>query len=307
MMEMDADVAIIGLGPAGLQAAIHAARKKVKVVVMGKNEASALNKAEVENYFGIPSTDGKELLRIGQEQARKFGAELYEEDVVKLVKEGDRFRIVTEADREVLARVVILATGISRAKLNVPGEKEFLGKGVSYCASCDAGFFRDRPVAVIGEGSEAAESALLLTEYASKVTWVHRELRVAPQLLEKVKRTAVETGVKRTAVEMVGGNPTRIVGEGTVTGLELEDGRRLDIQGVFVTLGAKGSMDLALEVGILPDPSGRIKVDENCLTEMEKLFACGDVTGTPWQLARAVGQGCVAGDSAAKIVRQEKA
>jgi len=295
---MEADVAIIGLGPAGLQAAIHAARKKVKVVAIGRNEDSALNKAEIENYFGIPAMDGKELLRIGQEQARKFGAELYDEDVVKLVKDGDRFRIVTEADHEFMARAVVLATGISRAKLNVPGEKEFLGRGVSYCASCDAGFFRGRSVAVIGEGSEAAESALLLTEYASKVTWVHRDLKVAPQLLEKVKRSTVE---------MVGGKPTKIVGEDRVTGLELEDGRRLDVQGVFVTLGAKGSMDLALELGILPDPSGQIKVDENCRTEMEKVYACGDVTGTPWQLARAVGQGCVAGDNAAKIVRQEKA
>ncbi len=294
---MDVDVAIIGLGPAGLQAAIHAARNKVKVVAMGKSESSSLNRADVENYFGIPSIEGKELLRVGREQAKNFGAELLEEDIIKLAKEGNRFKITTETDREVFARAIVLATGISRAKLGVPGEKEYLGKGVSYCASCDAGFFRGRAVAVIGEESEAAESAMLLDEYAAKVIWVHRELKASPQMLDKVKRTKVE---------MIAAKPVKIIGETTVTGLELEGGQVLDVQGVFIALGAKGSMDLALELGILPDPSGQIKVDENCRTEMEYVYACGDVTGRPWQLARAVGQGCVAGDNASKAVRQEK-
>jgi len=291
---MEADITIIGLGPAGLQAAIHASRKKVKVVAVGKSDNSSLNKAEVENYLGIPSMMGPEILRIGREQAKGFGAELFEEDVIKLAKEGDDFVTVTDQDREIRSRAVILAMGISRAKLNVPGEKEYLGRGVSYCASCDAGFFKGRPVAVIGEESEAAESAALLTEYASKVYWVHRGLKVSQHMLDKVKRTPVE---------IVEGKPVRIVGEQTVTGLELE-GRKLDVNGVFIALGAKGSAELALEVGVLPDPSGKITVNEECRTEMEMVYACGDVTGTPWQLARAVGQGCVAGDSAAKAVRQ---
>lgn len=298
VVNMETDVLIIGLGPAGLQAAIHAARKKVKVVAIGKSENSALSWADVENYFGIPTMSGPELLRIGREQAQKFGAELLEEDVLKLTKEGDRFKIVTDHDREITARAVVLAMGISRAKLKVPGEKEFLGKGVSYCASCDAGFFRGKKVAVVGEESEAAESAMLLTEYATDVTWVTSALKVSPQMMEKVTKTKVV---------MVAAKPVRITGETTVTGLELDDGRTLDVQGVFIALGAKGSMELALELGILPDPSGQIKVDEDCRTEMEKVYACGDVTGTPWQLARAVGQGCIAGDNAGKVVRQEKA
>ena len=192
---------------------------------------------------------------------------------------------------------MILAMGVSRAKLNVPGEASLVGRGVSYCASCDAGFFRGRTVAVIGEESEAAESAILLTEYAAKVIWVHRELKVSPNMLQKAAAAKVE---------MVPGDPTKIEGEASVTGLELKDGRRLDVQGVFITLGAKGSMELALELGLLPDPSGRIKVDENCRTDMEMVYACGDVTGSPWQLARAVGQGAIAGDNAARAVRQGK-
>lgn len=294
---MEADITIIGLGPAGLQAAIHAARKKVKVAVVGRSENSSLNRAEVENYLGIESIAGAEVLRIGREQAKRFGAELFEENVVKLTKQGDQFVTVTDHDREIRSRAVILAMGISRAKLGIPGEKEFLGKGVSYCASCDGGFFKGRPVAIIGEESEAGESAALMTEYASKVYWVHRQLKVSPQMLEKVKRTPVE---------MIEAKPLKISGDQSVSGLELEGGRTLDVNGVFIALGAKGSVELALEVGILPDPSGKITVDENCRTEMEKVYACGDVTGTPWQLARAVGQGCVAGDNAAKAIRQEK-
>ncbi|MBI0584517.1 MAG: FAD-dependent oxidoreductase [Methanomassiliicoccus sp.] len=296
-MSMDADITIIGLGPAGLQAAIHAARKKVKVVAVGKSGSSSLNKAEVENYLGIISAEGSDLLRIGREQAVRFGAELFEEEVVKVTKEGETFVTVTDHERVIRSRSVILAVGISRAKLGVPGEKEFLGRGVSYCASCDAGFFKGRPAVVIGEESEAAESAVLLTEYASKVYWVHRELNASPQELEKVKKAKVE---------MIGSKPVRVFGEQSVTGLELEDGRKLDVNGVFIALGAKGSIELALELGIMPDPSGKIQVDENCRTEMEHVYACGDVTGAPWQLARAVGQGCVAGDHAAKVLRAEK-
>ncbi len=294
---MDADITIIGLGPAGLQAAIHAARKKVKVVAIGKSENSALMKAEVENYLGIASAAGRDILAKGREQATGFGAELLEEDVVKLTKEGDVFVTVTDSEREVRSKAVILALGISRAKLNVPGEKEFLGKGVSYCASCDAGFFKNRPVAVIGEESEAAESALLLSEIASQVFWVHRELKASAHMLDKIKRTKVE---------MVQAKPLRISGDQTVTGLELEGGRTLEVNGVFIALGAKGSIELALDLGLMPDPSGMIAVDGNCRTEMEHVYACGDVTGRPWQLARAVGQGCVAGDNAAGVVRQGK-
>lgn len=294
---MDADITIIGIGPAGLQAAIHAARKKVKVVAVGKTENSALMKAEVENYLGLESMSGRDILRVGREQAIRFGAEVLEEDVIKLTKEQDVFLTVTDSDREIRSKAVILAMGISRAKLNIPGEKELLGKGVSYCASCDAGFFKGRPVAVIGEESEAAESAILLSEIASQVYWVHRELKASQHMLEKVKRTKVE---------MVPGKALRIVGDPTVNSLEVEGGRTLEVNGVFIALGAKGSIELALDLGVMPDPSGMIAVDGDCRTEMEMVYACGDVTGNPWQLARAVGQGCVAGENAAKAIRQGK-
>lgn len=294
---MDYDVVIIGCGPAGLQASIHAARKKVTVAVIGRTEGSGLNRAEVENYFGIDVMGGKELLAKGMEQAKRFGAEIFEQDVMKLEKKDDVFIAITDHDMEFKSKALVLAPGISRKKLNAPGEKELLGRGVSYCASCDCNFFRGRTVAVVGDESTAASSALLLTEYASVVYWISKNLNVATQLMAKVKASKVEI-ISPASV-------ARITGDEVVKGLELNDGRKLAVDGVFIELGAKGSADLALDLNIIPDPTGTIEVNADMETRERGLFACGDVTGQPWQLARAVGQGCIAGTNAAKLVRKE--
>ena len=292
---MDAEVIVIGCGPAGLQAAIHCARKKVKTVVIGHPERGGLNKAEIENYFGVVKTSGKELLRVAMEQTRRFGAEVFEEDVMKAEKKDDGFIILTDRDHEFKARALILAPGISRIKLNVEGEKEFLGKGVSYCASCDCNFFRGKRVAVIGDQSMAATSAALMTGYAAVTYWISRKLDVPPELMEKVKATPAQI--------LSPAWPKRILGGDVVSSIELEDGGKMEVEGVFIELGATGSADLALELNLLPDPSGIITVNQNMETEVPGLFACGDVTGQPWQLARAVGQGCIAGTNAAKFAK----
>jgi thioredoxin reductase (NADPH) len=294
---MDYDLVIIGCGPAGLQAAIHAARKKVSVAVIGKTEGSGLVRAEVENYLGIYIISGKELLAKGKEQAKRFGAEIFEQDVMKLERKDDAFMTITDHDLEFRSKALVLAPGVSRKKLNVPGEKEFLGKGVSYCASCDCNFFKGKAVAIIGDESNAARSAALLTEYASVVFWISKSLNVAPPLMAKVKASKAEI-ISPASV-------ARIAGDETVKSLELNDGRKLAVEGVFIELGAKGSAYLALDLDIIPDPSGTIEVDANMETAIKGLFACGDVTGQPWQLARAVGQGCIAGTNAAKFVRRE--
>ncbi|HUL38983.1 MAG TPA: NAD(P)/FAD-dependent oxidoreductase, partial [Methanomassiliicoccales archaeon] len=268
-----------------------------RVAVIGRTEGSGLNRAEVENYFGIGAMSGKELLARGMEQAKRFGAEIFEQDVMKLEKKDDAFTAITDHDMEFKARALVLAPGVSRKKLNAPGEKELLGRGVSYCASCDCNFFRNRAVAVIGDESTAASSALLLTEYASVVYWVSKNLNVASQLMAKVKASKVEI-ISPASV-------ARIAGDETVKALELNDGRKLAVDGVFIELGAKGSADLALDLDVIPDPTGIIEVNADMETGVKGLFACGDVTGQPWQLARAVGQGCIAGTNAAKFVRKE--
>lgn len=298
MVAMDYDVLIIGSGAAGLQAAIHAARKKVKVVVVGKTEQSALMKAHIENYFGVPSLTGKELLEIGARQAISAGAELIPEEVIAVEGGEGSFIIKTDALKEFRVKAIIIASGISRNKLNVPGEKEFHGLGVSYCANCDCHFFKRKRVAVVGNGSNAAVAALLLKDYADKVYWVAQEDRASAELREQVKGTKIEL--------LIPAWPAKILGDEVVKGMELRDGRGLDLEGVFIELGAKGAADLAVELGIIADEKGSIPVNQECQTEVEGVFACGDITGQPWQLARAVGQGCVAGLAAASHVRQER-
>lgn len=295
---METDVAIIGSGPAGIQAAIHAARRKVRVIIIGRSENSALAKAKVENYFAVTSVDGKDMLAVGREQALRFGARFLDQDVVQLKREKDGFHLLTDHDRKVVSKTLILAPGISRTKLGISGEKEFLGKGVSYCAACDCHFFKGKRVVVVGDESVAASASLLLREYASKVYWIARKMKVAQPLLDKVKATDIEIHAPAS--------PIKILGDEMVTGIEFVDGSKLDVDGVFIELGAMGSIELALEIGIVPDPRGFIPVDAECKTEAHGVFACGDVTGMPWQLARAVGQGCIAGTNAARMVRKEE-
>ncbi len=294
MQSIEADVAIIGAGPAGLQSAIHAARRRVKTVVIGRPDQGALVKAQIENYFGIPRIKGQKIVSIGLEQAKKAGAEIYEEDVLKAEKVGDKFVLHTDHETEFTAKAVILALGISRMRLNAEGEKEFLGRGVSYCAACDANFFKGKKVAVVGNDSMAAISTVLLTNVASDVYWVTKEPMVAPPLLEKVFATKAQ--VVKAAW------PKKIEGDQRVRTIMLDDGRVLDVDAVFIELGAKGSVDLALELGIIPDPNGLISVNAKMETEVPGIYAAGDVTGRPWQLARAVGQGCIAGTNAANFV-----
>ncbi|HSH12933.1 MAG TPA: FAD-dependent oxidoreductase, partial [Desulfurivibrionaceae bacterium] len=186
MVQGTVDVVIIGAGPAGLQAALHASRKKVSVLVLGRPESSSIATAHVENYLGVAGVvSGQELLSVGLAQVKKFGAGLLAEDVLHLAQEGDLFLVRTES-REIRALGVVIATGTARKKLKVPGEKELAGRGVSYCVDCDANFFRNARVAVVGDGSAAVDGALTLTGYAAEVYLVSRELQVSGELAGKI-------------------------------------------------------------------------------------------------------------------------
>ncbi|MCE5296078.1 MAG: NAD(P)/FAD-dependent oxidoreductase [Euryarchaeota archaeon] len=294
---MNYDVVIIGSGVAGLQAAIHAARKKVKVAVIGKIEASALSKAHIENYLGIETSDGSKLLETGAKQARHYGAELFPEEVISVEMSEGGFIVKTDGMKDLACKALIIASGISRNKLNVEGEKEFYGLGVSYCANCDCHFFKKKKVAIVGNGSNAAVAALLLKDYADKVYWVAKAVTASKELMEMVEVSSIEI--------ISPAWPAKIVGENVVKGIVLKDGKVIDVDGVFIELGAKGAADLAIELGIIADESGSIKVDRECRTETEGVFACGDITGQPWQMAKAVGEGCVAGLNAASFARKE--
>ena len=292
------DILIIGAGPAGIQAAIHAARAKASVTIIGKRENSALYGAHVENYFGIAGKkSGSELLAAGISQAEAFGTKIIEENVTAMELTGNGFAAETESGIRIDAKAVILAPGISRKKLNIPGEKEFFGKGVSYCASCDCNFYKGKRVAVIGDESEAAAAAELMTGYAEHVFWITNDTKASGVMVKRAKDAGVEM-INETAAE--------IMGREKVERLKFSDTSMVNVSGVFIELGARSPSDLAMDIGIMPNTDGTIPVNERCMTSVPGAFACGDVTGRPWQIAKAAGQGAVAGIYAAAYVKGDR-
>ncbi len=290
---MDVDIAVIGAGPAGIQAAIHASRKKATTVVLGKHAGSAAHGAHIDNYFGIGSALGDDIIAVGREQAESTGAVFIEQNVIAASGSGP-FDLTLEDGTVVSAKAVIMATGISRVNLGVPGEKELFGKGVSYCAVCDCNFYRGRRTVIVGNDSEAAVSAQFMTGYASETHWVFWDVAANDILVEKAREAGVVFHEAR---------PTAIRGEGKVEALELDDGSEIPTDGVFIELGAKSAADIAMDLGAMPEIDDTLKVDQSCSTGVPGLYACGDVTGKPWQVAKAVGQGCVAGMVAADYVK----
>lgn len=294
------EVVILGCGPAGLQAAIHAARRRLRTLIFGRLEASALFRAHMENYFGLRGkVSGEELLRAGLEQALRFGAEHRTEDVVKLEMREEGFLVVPESGREILAQALILALGVSRRKKKIRGEEDLVGKGVSYCVDCDGFFFRGQPVAVVGEGSAAVYGALTLSHIASEVFLVARELKVSETLKEELAASTVKW-VRSQAEE--------VLGREEVEGLRLSDGTVLSVKGVFFEEGARGALELATSLGVALDPENMryIQVDRRQTTNIPGVFAAGDVTGPPFQVAKAVGEGCIAALSAADYLAEKR-
>ncbi len=295
------DVVIIGAGPAGIQAAIHAVRKKSRVLLLGRIERSSLYSAHVENYACVEGVkSGQELLEVGIVQVKRFGADLLDDDVLKVHQQEALFALKLEGGATIISRTVIFATGTARKKLKVPGEKEFSGRGVSYCVDCDANFYRNATVAVVGNASAAVDGALTLTGYASKVYLISQGLVASADILAKLKSSTVEI-LSGTWVKA-------IQGEKAVTSLLLDNGTEVMVDGVFIELGAKGAMELALEIGVQLDLDTMTHIETNKLAEtnVPGVYGAGDITGHPYQMAKAVGEGCVAGMEAANFARRQK-
>lgn len=295
------DVVVIGAGPAGLQAAVYAARKKTRVLVLGRFDNSSLYRAHIENYIGVDGiVEGQKLLEIAADQAQRFGAELWAEDVLGISQEAELFCIDVSNGRMVRCYALVIATGISRKKLKVKGEKELTGRGVSYCVDCDANFFRNARVAVVGEESAAADGALTLTKYASEVFLVARKLEVSADLEKRLQQSKVKV-LSGTWVK-------EISGEHAVNGLVLENDEELAVEGVFIELGAKGALELATSLGVMLDAETftHIATDKKQKTNMDGIYAAGDIAGQPYQMAKAVGEGCVAGWEAANYARARR-
>ena len=300
MAETIYDVVIIGAGPAGIQAAIHAARRKIRVLMLGRIENSALFGAHIENYAFVPGvTTGAVLLQGGLEQARGFGTEIAPEDVLKIVRTDEMFHLELESGRSIVAAALVFSMGVAKKKLNVPGEKELLGRGVSYCVDCDANFFRNAVVTITGDRSAAVDGALTMLDYAAKVYLVSERLDVSPELALRLKTSKVEC-IPR-AVRQVNG-------ERAVTSVVLADGRTLETEGLFIELGSKGALELATQIGVQLDTESfkYIATNRKQETNIPGIYAAGDIVGPPYQMAKAVGEGCVAGMEAAGYARRTK-
>ena len=300
-MDKEYDVIILGCGPAGLQAAIHAARKRCSVLVLGRPEKSSLYKAHIENYCCIEGVKtGKELIEAGIRQAKGFGVEFLEEDAVKTaIKEDGGFTVETES-MHLSCLALVMATGVSRKGLGLKGEKELVGRGVSYCVDCDANFYKDATVAIFGNGSAAVHGALTLKDIASKVFLITTGLDISPQLKEGLEKSSVQVFEPRKIKELIADESLKTI--------VLDDGTRLDVDGLFIELGAKGAMELAAFLGVELDPERftHIVTDKNQATNVPGIFAAGDICGLPYQMAKAVGEGCIAGLSAGSYCQKLK-
>jgi len=272
------DIIIIGSGPAGLSAAIYAQRACLDTIVIEKNGISGgqvLNTWEVDNYPGFPGVTGFELSRQFREHANKLGARVVQDEVVQVELSGNVKKVVCE-EETYEARCVILASGAHHRTLEVPGEEELRGAGVSYCATCDGAFFRGRTVAVVGGGDAALEDAIFLARMCEKVYIVHRrdKLRGAKRLQERLQ--ALEN------IEFVWNSETAAIeGNAQVEALRLRqtktgEEKRLDVDGVFIAVGIAPESELyagQLEL----DEQGYIRADESGQTSVPGVFAAGDV------------------------------
>jgi thioredoxin reductase (NADPH) len=291
------DVVILGTGPAGLQAAIHAARKKVSVLVLGKETKSSLFHAHIENFCCLFNVSGEDMLSVGRQQAVSFGAEMLEEDVLKVGPDGAFFRIVTESGLELHSKALIIATGTTRNKLGVAGEIKLLGRGVSYCVECDANFYKGEDVAVVGSASAAVSGALTMLDYAGSVHLICGKPDVTEALNEQLRNSNVIVHEDAKVKD--------IIGQDSVAAISLEDGSTISVKGVFIELGAKGIMELATHLGVqLDDEMKYIRTNKKMETNVAGVYAAGDICGPPWQMAKAVGEGCVAGIGAAGYTKK---
>lgn len=298
MIQETYDVVILGTGPGGLQAAIHAARAKASVLVLGREHKSSLYRAHIENYCCLSKVSGEELLEQGVQQAMNSGVHFIQEDIIKTTQKDDWFIISTESGRLIKLRALIMAMGITRNRLGVPGEKKFLGRGVSYCVDCDANFYKNAKVAIVGNESAAVSGALTLLFYADQVHLVSDQLKVSERLDYQIRESEVIIHSGRRVKE--------IVGKEIVEGIILDDNQRLDIDGVFIETGAKGAVELAATLGVELDADKfkYIVADKQQQTNIQGIYAAGDICGPPFQMAKAVGEGCVAGLSAARYAKK---
>ncbi len=301
-MEYDYEIAIVGGGAAGYSAAIYAGRSGAKAVVFDKGMGGGLTMEapKVENYPGFKNIAGVELMEKMKEHASEYAEMRFGEEVKEIKVAKDGVEVLTSKGKYFVG-VVILCTGTEHRKLNVKGEEELAGRGVSYCATCDGFFFKDKKVAVIGGGSSAIIEAIYLKQVGCDVVVIHRrdELRAEKALENEAKEKGVEF-MWNSIVE-------EIIGKEAVEGIKVKnvksgEERIIKVDGVFVSIGEDPQNELAKKAGVELDENGYIVTDEMGRTNIARIFAAGDVTGGVRQIVTACAQGAKASLAALKVI-----
>lgn len=296
------DVIIVGAGPAGLTAALYTSRHNNKTLVLEGNKVGgkALEAHWVENYPGFPDgITGPDLMKLMEKQATKFGAEIKQETVIGISDLGDLKMLSTRSGGFYQAKSLIISTGVSRKSLSVKGEGEFKGRGVSYCGVCDGPFFREKTVAIVGGGHEAVHDIEVLGETATKVYAIPGKKGFSEDYPE------LEHLRKDPKVEFIeGANITEIGGEAFVQYVKLDDGRKIELDGVFIILEHVSTSGILEDAGVGTDAGGCILSDKDQKTNVDGIFAAGDCCCKGLQIVTATGMGASAALNAMKYVKQ---
>ncbi len=290
------DVAIIGAGPAGLTAALYSARYMLKTIVIGEIAGSELTEAyEVENFPTHKKISGFEIVNKIADQVRSLGVKIVERKVEKIERK-EQFII----DGEIKAKTIIVAIGRKKRKAGIEGEDRFVGKGVSYCATCDAAFYMGKKVAVVGGGDAALTSALLLSQFASKVYIVYRRdkfFRAEPIWVKKVEENDKIEPIFNSII-------TKINGDDKVKSIVINGEKEMEIDGVFIEVGSVPDTKFIEMIGV-KNRDGYIVVDKEQRTDIKGIYACGDVTDNSLKQAiTAAAEGAIAAASAYNDIRR---
>lgn len=306
MLKQIYDVIIVGAGPAGLTAALYSCRRTLKTLVLSKDlGGQAAISYDIENYPGIELTDGLTLMQKFAKQAQKFGAEIKYGGVLKVEKQKDYFSVQTNR-QNFLGKTLILACGLMPKYLNIPGEKKFKGRGVSYCATCDGPLYKNKTVAIIGGGNSALDAAEFLAKIAKKVYLIHRrnQFRGEEIIIGRLK--------KNPEVEMIlSSEIIEIKGEQMVKSIIIKNNgskkiKELNIDGVFVEIGYEAKTDFVKDLVKL-NKNGEIITDKDTNTSQKGIFACGDVTDCSYkQVVISAGEGAKAALQAYKYLYLQK-
>lgn len=291
------DIIIIGAGPAGMTSAIYAKRAGYNPLVLEKNTygGQIINSSEVANYPGIKKIDGYTFATKIYEQLKELEIEIKHEEVINIKKDDKTINVITNKN-EYECKSVIIATGLTKRKLNIENEEKLIGKGISYCATCDGAFFKENDVAVVGGGNTALEDAIFLSNYCKHVYLINRteNFKAEKSLLDSFKQ-------KNNTEIITSANIKKLVGKEKLEKIELDNGKILNISGLFIAIGQIPNCNF----DIIEKENGFIKSNEECTTNIPGIFVAGDIRNkSVRQIVTSVSDGAVAAINAVKYIEK---